>query len=131
MHTQGVAFPTAPSAAAAALEGQALLAELEERATEGLTIAVELGDRMLMTYLAGELAIAATLRGDQRLTGCLWGAIESEEEEEEAAPIGQWPDERAEYEQLVVPQRPDHEFETGRAAGRAMSIAAAAGLEGR
>jgi predicted ATPase/class 3 adenylate cyclase len=93
------------------------------RAQEALVLAVELGNRLGSVFAAAELACAAAALGDVVTAGRLWGAIEGEEA---AAPVGQWPDQRAGYELLVV--QPDTEFEQARTEGRLISIAEAAAL---
>ena len=101
------------------------LDEAEKYARRSLELSLELGDRMVSVFATAELAAAAALRGDAAPAGRLWGAIESEES---AAPIGQWPGQRAEYEEAVM-RAAGPEFERGREEGRVLSLAEAAGLE--
>jgi hypothetical protein len=86
-------------------------------------MADELGDRMSMVFSAAEVAWVAVLRGDVTTAGRIWGAIEAEEE---VAPIGQWPAQRAEY-QAAVRGTGGPEFERGREQGRLLSLVEAVG----
>jgi hypothetical protein len=74
---------------------------------------------------AAELASTAAAAGDVEVAARLWGAIEREEA---AAPIGQWPGYRAEYECLVF-SAAGSTFEEARAEGRLLALGEAAGLD--
>jgi hypothetical protein len=95
-----------------------------EHGREALTIALDIGDRMISVFAAAELASAAAAVGDADAAGRLWGAIESEEA---SGPIGQWPGYRAQYEELRLPAS-GPEFERARDEGHLLSLAEAAGL---
>jgi len=94
------------------------LDDADRDAREALGIADELGDRMSMVFSAAEVAWVAALRGDVTTAGRIWGAIEAEEE---VAPIGQWPAQRAEYE-AAVRGTGGPQFERGREQGRLLSL---------
>jgi hypothetical protein len=91
-------------------------------AQEALALAVGLGDRLGSLFAAAELACAAAALGDVVTAGRLWGAIEREEA---SAPIGQWPEQRAEYQRLVLGVA-GSAFEEARAEGRLLSLDEAA-----
>ena len=78
---------------------------------------------MSMVFSAAEVAWIAVLRGDVTTAGRIWGAIEAEEE---VAPIGQWPAQRAEYH-AAVRGTGGPEFERGREQGRLLSLVEAVG----
>lgn len=73
-------------------------------------------------FAAAELASVAAALGDAATAGRLWGAIEAEEE---AAPVGQWPRCKADYETALQPTAGPR-FERGRAEGRLLSLDEAA-----
>ena len=89
----------------------------EERAREGLRIAIAYGDRQGMVYAVATLAQVFTASGRHERAGCLWGALEAEGER---APIGAWDKDRDEAAKTIV--RGDPAFERGREAGCALSL---------
>jgi predicted ATPase len=89
----------------------------EERAREGLRIAIAYGDRQGTVYSVATLAQVFTASGRLERAGCLWGALEAEGER---APVGVWDRDRDEAAETIV--RGDPAFERGREAGRALSL---------
>jgi predicted ATPase len=97
----------------------------EAHALRSLGLSLDLGDRLHTVFTGAELAIIAAERGDAERAGRLWGAVESETS---AGRVGQWEQERAKIEALVL--RVDGPaFASARAEGSLLSIAEAAGLE--
>ena len=101
------------------------LAAAMAQARESAALAETIHDRMMAVYAAAELASAAAVAGQAELAGRLWGAIEAEEE---GPPIGQWPAERADYEQIVRTAA-GSDFDRGRAEGRLLTLADAAKVD--
>ena len=89
-----------------------------ERAVEALELSRQLVDRRSIVYAMALLASLAAAQGDAVRAGRLWGAIEAEESR---APLGNWEQFRAEYAAAVTASGGPG-FETGRAAGRALSL---------
>lgn len=89
-----------------------------ERAVEALELSRQLVDRRSMVYAMALLASLAAAQGAAARAGRLWGAIEAEESR---APLGNWEQFRAEYAAAVTASGGPG-FETGRAAGRALSL---------
>jgi predicted ATPase len=92
--------------------------EAAVRARDALSIAHGMNDRASVVWALALLAWYAAQRRNEERAGRLWGAIEGEEERGGA--IGQWEEERAEYEGYARAD-PGPEFERGRAEGRSMS----------
>ncbi|MBA2769466.1 MAG: hypothetical protein H0U35_10125, partial [Sporichthyaceae bacterium] len=101
------------------------LAAAMAQARESAALAETIHDRMMAVFAAAELASAAAVGGQAELAGRLWGAIEAEEE---GPPIGQWPAERAAYEEIVRAAA-GTAFERGRDEGRLLSLADAANID--
>jgi predicted ATPase len=95
--------------------------EAEAAASQGLTLAREIGDRQASVYGLVQLAWIAALHGDEMRAGLLWGAVEAEEAR---APVGQWENEREMYAERVTAGGGD-ELERGRRKGRGLSFEAA------
>ena len=91
----------------------------EERACEALGLTWQLVDRRSTAYALAFLAKLAAAQGDLVRAGRLWGAIEAEAVR---APLGNWEQERAEYEAAIVAPG-DPEFEAARTAGRGLTLA--------
>lgn len=101
------------------------LDEAELHAIRELELSLELGDRRSMVFAAAEVAVIGAERGDAGRSGLLWGALESEAS---SGRVGQWENERAALEALVL--RVDGPvFAAARAEGSLLSIGQAAGLE--
>ena len=64
------------------------------------------------------LAALEAERGNAERAGELWGAVEAEEQR---GAIGQWENEREQYERMVFAHA-DAELEAGREAGRLLSL---------
>ena len=96
-----------------------------ERSTRGaIALSGELGERIGAIFACANLARIAAIRGDAAYAGRLWGAIEAEEA---AGPIGQWEAQRGEVEEAVM-RASGAAFEQGRAEGRFLTLAQAAGV---
>ena len=80
---------------------------------------------MSMVFSAAEVAWVAVLREDVTTAGRIWGAIEAEEE---VAPIGQWPAQRAEY-QAAVRGTGGPQFDRAREQGRLLSLVESVGAD--
>ena len=89
----------------------------EERAREGLRVAIAVRDRQGTVYAIATLAQVFTAAGQLERSGRLWGALEAEAER---APVGSWERHRDEAAETVVREEP--EFELGREAGRRLSF---------
>jgi predicted ATPase len=89
----------------------------QERAREGLRVAISFSDRQGTVYSLATLAQAFTAAGRLERAGCVWGALEAEAER---APIGSWERQRDEVAETVV--RDDPAFERGREEGRRLSF---------
>jgi tetratricopeptide (TPR) repeat protein len=92
----------------------------EERAREGLRVAIALGDRQGTVYAIATLAQNSTAAGELERAGRLWGALEAESER---ALVGAW--ERAQDDAAGTIVRDDPAFERGREEGRRLSFDAA------
>ncbi len=90
-----------------------------------LELAVALRDRRLLVFSAAELAIIAATRGDRARAGLLWGAVEAEAR---GGRIGQWEQQRAGLEELVM-EVDGPEFAGGRTEGELLTIPQATGLD--
>ncbi|MGL6279552.1 MAG: ATP-binding protein, partial [Gaiella sp.] len=95
-----------------------------QHARRALELCLELGDRLGLVFAAAELATIAAAKRDAGRAGRLWGALESEAE---AGRVGQWEQNRAEFEAAVLAVD-GPEFSRARVEGRLLSIAEAAGL---
>jgi predicted ATPase len=95
----------------------------EERAREGLRVAIAMGDRTGAVFSVATLAQNSTAAGELELAGRLWGALEAEAER---APVGSWERLRDEAAWTIV--RDDPEFEHGRREGRRLSLDEAVAL---
>jgi len=93
--------------------------EAAESGRTGLVVANDLGDRQLIVYALSLLAWAAAASRDPGRAGRLWGAIEGEVARR--GPVGQWEDERADYEPHVL-VGPEGELAKALTLGRAMSL---------
>lgn len=92
--------------------------EAEQRAKATLRLAWLIGDRRTTVYALANLGQAATMNGDARRAGRLWGAIEAEHER---APIGGWErDQTSHAKRILTPDRA--KFERGRTEGRQLSL---------
>ena len=89
----------------------------EERAREGLRVAMSFGDRQGIVFAIATLAQNSTAAGELERAGRLWGALEAEAER---APVGAWERHLDETAETIV--RDDAAFERGREAGRALSL---------
>src|SRR5205823_7150959 len=89
----------------------------DERARESLRLVHELVDRQSTVFAIALLAGFATATGRLERAGCLWGALEAETAR---APVGRWEANRDDFETQVV--RDDPAFESGREAGRSLSL---------
>jgi predicted ATPase len=98
--------------------------EAERAGRRSIALASELGDRMSAVFACANLAEIAALVGDRERAGRLWGAIEGEES---LGPIGQWEAQRAEAEGAIM-RAAGPDFERGRAEGRFLTVAQAAGV---
>jgi predicted ATPase len=91
------------------------------RARDSLALSQEIGHRQGIVFALAMLAWGAAAEGDALHAGRLWGVLEAEERR---APVGQWEDERGEFEQrMLAVDGP--EFEQARAEGRALSLESA------
>jgi predicted ATPase len=95
----------------------------EERAREGLRVAISMGDRQGTVFAVATLAQNSTAAGELERAGRLWGALEAEAER---APVGSW--ERLRDEAADTVARDDPVFELGRGEGRRLSLEEAAAL---
>ena len=92
----------------------------EERAREGLRVAIALGDRQGTVYAIATLAQNSTAAGELVRAGRLWGALEAESEREL---VGAWERARDDAAETIV--RDDPAFERGREEGRRLAFDAA------
>ncbi len=97
----------------------------EGLALRSLSLSLGLRDRLHTVFTCAELAIIAAERGDAEGAGRLWGAVESETG---SGRVGQWEQERAEIEALVL-RADGPAFARARVEGGLLSIGEAAGLE--
>jgi predicted ATPase len=93
-------------------------ADARPRAQESLVIAHRIGDRQGIAYGLTLLAWVEAVAGAAYRAGRLWGAVQAEAER---GRIGQWEDEREEYEEHLDPVA-GPEFERGQAEARNMSL---------
>jgi tetratricopeptide (TPR) repeat protein len=94
------------------------LDEAEKCMREVLPQTRAIGERQFLLFGLAQLAWIAAKTGRTERAGILWGAVETEESR---GPVGQWENERAEYEAAVLAVAgPD--FERGRVAGRALTL---------
>ena len=100
-------------------------AAAQDHATSSLDLALMLGDRQTIVFSAAELAIIAAERKDSTRAGLLWGAVEAEAS---VGRVGQWEQEVAELEALVL-RADGPRFSQARAEGKLLSIPQAAELE--
>jgi predicted ATPase/class 3 adenylate cyclase len=98
--------------------GSGRLDDAEGWIRDGLAVLRGLGDRQLLVYGLALLARVAGERGQPERSGLLWGAVEAEEQR---GAIGQWENERPEYEQPVL-AHVGPEFDRGRSTGRELSL---------
>jgi predicted ATPase len=91
-----------------------------QRAREGLRLSQQIADRQLVVYALALLARFATTARQVERAGRLWGAIEAEEAR---GRVGYWERKREQIASAVV--MPSPEFESGRSAGRTLSLAEA------
>ena len=89
----------------------------EERAREGLRVAIAVRDRQGTVYAIATLAQVFTAAGRLERAGRLWGALDAEAGR---APVGSWERHRDETAETVV--RDDPAFERGREEGRRLSF---------
>jgi tetratricopeptide (TPR) repeat protein len=87
------------------------------RAREGVELCRQCDDRQLMLFALAIVARLAASGGEDQRAGLLWGAIEAEESR---GRVGQWELNRERHASMVVKDSP--EFESGRAAGRSLSL---------
>ncbi len=88
-----------------------------QQARQAVRLARQIHDRQLTLYGLALLARLAAARGDVEWAGRLWGAVEAEEAR---GPVGHWESERDEIASTVIVA--STEFESGHAAGRALSL---------
>jgi tetratricopeptide (TPR) repeat protein len=91
---------------------------------DGLAVLLPLRDRQLLVYGLAMLAALEAERGHAQRAGQLWGAVEAEEQR---GAIGHWENEREQYERMVFAHA-DADLETGREAGRLLSLEDAVSL---
>jgi predicted ATPase len=91
---------------------------------DGLAVVLPLRDRQLLVYGLAMLAALEAERGHAQRAGQLWGAVEAEEQR---GAIGYWENEREQYERMVFAHA-DADLETGREAGRLLSLEDAVSL---
>jgi ATP/maltotriose-dependent transcriptional regulator MalT len=89
----------------------------EERAREGLRVAIALGDRQGIVFAVATLAQNATAAGELERAGRFWGALEAEAER---APVGAWERHLDETAGTIV--RDDPAFARGREEGLRLSF---------
>ena len=94
------------------------LEEAEQWLRQGIELSHHLDDRLHLVYGLALCARLAAEQGNLERAGRLWGAIEAEERR---GAIGQWEDEREEYERVVLAHG-GPELERGREAGRQLSL---------
>jgi tetratricopeptide (TPR) repeat protein len=97
----------------------------EELASRAVALALGIGDRRNLVYAGAQLSVIAAARGDSARAGLIWGAVEAEEAR---GRVGQWENERAELEELVL-AADGPGFSDARGEGSLLSIGQAAGLE--
>ncbi len=94
------------------------LEEAEQWLRQGIELSQRLDDRLHLVYGLALLARLAAEQGSLERAGRLWGAIEAEERR---GAIGQWENDREEYERAVLAHA-GPELERGREAGGRLSL---------
>jgi ATP/maltotriose-dependent transcriptional regulator MalT len=110
-------LPGAPLESADLARDLGQMEKAEQRAREGLRVAIGLSDTQGTVYAVATLAQVFTAAGQLERAGRLWGALEAEAER---APVGSRERHRDEAAATVV--RDDPAFEHGREEGRRLSL---------